>query len=367
MHWERVLRTARRLSHPVLFAAYIHLRLELVSVTLATGGLWIIYRAVRVLADRIRTGRVDTERMSGRWVWFRRSAYRAAAAVPVLGVPRPEFAALSGVDLEIGTGMFGLLGPNGAGKTTLMRILCQVLEPSCGSIQINGRNLVNVSRQSGLIGYLPQHFGQYDHLTVYQFLEYRALLEGYDRRADRDQRVGACLEQVNLSDRQADTIGSLSGGMRQRVGIAQTLLHMPRIIVVDEPTAGLDPLERIRFRNLLARVSQDRIVVFSTHIVEDISGSCSRLAVLDKGTLLYTGTPESMRALAAGKVWEAVLDEATFTGAEAGLNLVSHVRTPAGVRTRFLGEAPTELPQVRPVEPTLEDAYLYLLRSGRAA
>ena len=363
----RILHAALRLSPPLIFTGYIHARLGLGSVTLATVGIWGAYRGVRWLAGRVRDGRVDTERMSGRLVWFRRSAYRAAASVPVLGVPQPEYVALQGVDLEIGTGMFGLLGPNGAGKTTLMRILCQVLEPSYGSIQINGHNLLKMPRQSGLIGYLPQHFGQYDHLPVYQFLDYRALLEGYDDRTERHQRVSACLEQVNLADRQNDAIGSLSGGMRQRVGIAQTLLHMPRIIVVDEPTAGLDPLERIRFRNMLARVSQDRIVVFSTHIVEDISGSCNQLAVLDRGALLYTGSPASMRGLAQGKIWEAVLEEDLFARVEAGLNLVSHVRTPAGIRTRFLHEIPPDIPQARPVEATIEDAYLYLLRSGRAA
>ena len=249
----------------------------------------------------------------------------------------------------------------------MMRILCQVLEPSYGSVQINGQNLVRLPPQNGLIGYLPQHFGQYDHLTVYRFLEYRALLEGFNSRKERQHRVDACLAQVNLKDRAQDRIGSLSGGMRQRVGIAQTLLHMPRIIVVDEPTAGLDPLERIRFRNLLARVSQDRIVVFSTHIVEDISGSCNRLAVLNGGSLLYSGTPQSMRRLAVGKVWEAVLDESEFSGLETGLNLVSHVRTPEGIRARFLTESPPDTFESRETDPTLEDAYLYLLHVGRAA
>ena len=149
------------------------------------------------------------------------------------------------------------------------------------------------------------------------------------------------------------------------MGIAQTLLHMPQIIVVDEPTAGLDPVERIRFRNLLARVSQERIVIFSTHIVEDISGSCNHLAVLNQGRVLYSGTPQSMRGLAHDKVWEAVVPEETFTQVERDLSLITHVRTKSGVRARFLANEPSRDLEAHVVDPTLEDAYLFLLRSER--
>ncbi len=350
---------------PALFLGYIHWRLRLPSVTVASAAVWLVLRLVRFLAGRVRDGRVDVEKITGRLGFLRRWTYRGACALPLIGVPRPAFRALSGVDLEIGRGMFGLLGPNGAGKTTLMRIVCQVLEPSYGSVSIDGRNVLREGRIQGLVGYLPQHFGHYNHLSAYAFLEYRALLEGLRDGAERRARVLACLEQVNLTDRKEDPIGSFSGGMKQRVGIAQTLLHMPRIIVVDEPTAGLDPLERIRFRNLLARVSQDRIVIFSTHIVEDISGSCNRLAVLNAGRLLYTGTPQSMRDLARGRVWEAVIAEGAFLQVERELNLISHVRTPSGVRARFLSEAPSRDFHAQQVDPTLEDAYLYLLRQER--
>ncbi len=350
---------------PVLFLGYIHWRLRLPSVTVASAAVWLAVRLARLLAGRVRDGRVDVENIVGRLGFLKRWVYQGAAAVPFIGVPRPEFRALSGVDLEIGRGMFGLLGPNGAGKTTLMRIVCQVLEPSYGSVSIDGRNLLREGRIQGLIGYLPQHFGHYNHLSAYDFLEYRALLEGFRDGAERRVRVTECLEQVNLLDRKDDPIGSFSGGMKQRVGIAQTLLHMPQIIVVDEPTAGLDPLERIRFRNLLARVSQERIVIFSTHIVEDISGSCNRLAVLNAGRLLYTGSPESMRDLARGQVWEAVISEASFSQVERELNLISHLRTPSGVRARFLSDTPFESLNARQTDPTLEDAYLHLLRQGR--
>jgi ABC-type multidrug transport system ATPase subunit len=311
----------------------------------------------------MRRGRIDPQALSGRLAWLRKRVYTGAAALPLIGIAPPPFQALAGINLEIGRGMFGLLGPNGAGKTTLMRIICQVLEPSHGSVALDGVNIRQYGHLHGLIGYLPQHFGLYNHLSAYQYLEYRALLEGFRRRTERQERIIGCLDQVNLLDRKDDPIGSFSGGMRQRVGIAQTLLHMPQIIVVDEPTAGLDPIERIRFRNLLARVSQDRIVIFSTHIVEDISGSCNRLAVLNQGHLLYSGTPRSMRDLAHQHVWETVVPEAEFVRVERQLRLISHMRTPAGIRARFLAASPSIAAEA--VEPTLEDAYIYLLEQGR--
>ena len=362
--YARVVRLLHRAVLPLAFIAYVHWRLDLLSVTLATFGLWAGYRTARWLADRVRTGEIDPDALPGRFARPRRWFYRMASALPIIGVPRPEFRALAGVNLEIGRGMFGLLGPNGAGKTTLMRILCRVLEPSYGSILIDGRNILNKGSIHGLIGYLPQHFGNYGHLSAYEFLEYRALLEGFKDRTIRENRVIESLDQVNLIERKDDPIGSFSGGMKQRLGIAQTLLHAPLIVVVDEPTAGLDPLERIRFRNLLARLSQDRIVIFSTHIVEDISGSCNRLAVLDQGRLVYTGTPEEMRNLATGRVWDAVVSDGRFSEMEEKLKLVSHQRTPDGVRMRFLSErAPVGIGAQR-ADPTLEDAYLYLLGRG---
>ncbi len=355
----------RKVVLPLGFLAYVHWRLNLLSVTIASFGLWVVYRLARRLANRVRTGKVNPDEMSGRVGWARRWVYRMASALPLIGVPRPAFRALAGVNLEIGRGMFGLLGPNGAGKTTLMRILCRVLEPSCGSILIDGRNILRRGSIHGLIGYLPQHFGNYGHLSAYEFLEYRALLEGFKDRKTRETRVIESLEQVNLIERKEDPIGSFSGGMKQRLGIAQTLLHTPLIVVVDEPTAGLDPLERIRFRNLLARLSQDRIVIFSTHIVEDISGSCNRLAVLDQGRLLYTGTPQEMRNLAEGRVWDAVVPDRRFSELEEKLKLVTHQRTSAGVRMRFLSDRPPVGVGAQSADPTLEDAYLYLLGRGK--
>jgi len=363
----RAFQLVVRYGSLALFLYYIQRRLEAPSLTYACLAIFALTRIIRWLARRVEAGKVDIEDMTGRMRWLRRPIYRVAAKTPLLGAKKPEFTALQGINLEIGRGMFGLLGPNGAGKTTMMRIITRVLEPTFGSVSVNGVNLADHEHLQGLIGYLPQHFGSYDHMTGYEYLKYRALLEGFNDSTERRERVMDVLEQVNLLDRKDDPIGSYSGGMRQRIGIAQTLLHTPQIMVVDEPTAGLDPVERIRFRNLLARLSKDRIVIFSTHIVEDVAGSCNRLAVINSGRCIYEGTPETMRQEARGKVWEAVLDEDFFHQLEAELNVITHLRTPAGIRVRFLAdEAPEEF-AAEHVEPTLEDAYIYLLGEHRRA
>ena len=355
------LRRLARWVVPLVFIIYVHRSLALSSLTLASLLVWLVYRVARVLADQVRRGAIDPEALSGRLVWLRRQVYGRAAALPLIGVAQPTFQALYGVNLEIGRGMFGLLGPNGAGKTTMMRIICQVLTPSSGSVAFDGLNVTRFGPVQGVIGYLPQYFGLYEHMSPYQYLDYRALLEGFRDPTLRRERVTASLEQVNLEGRQDDAIGSFSGGMKQRVGIAQTLLHLPQIIVVDEPTAGLDPVERIRFRNLLARISQERIVIFSTHIVEDISGSCNRLAVLESGRILYQGTPRTMRDLASGHVWETVVAEEGFEQIDREVRMISHLRTPEGIRARFLAAEGWRGLDAAPVDPTLEDAYLYLL------
>jgi len=362
---RRGFRIAAGLAFAFTFFDYIQWRIGLLSVTLASICLWLVILFVRWLAKRVRTGEVNIDRMTGRLPRVRGNVYKAASKVPFIGVRRPPFQALIGVNLEIGKGMFGLLGPNGAGKTTLMRVVTRVLEPTYGSVSLNGINVKEWESLQGIVGYLPQSFGLYDHMSAYEFLDYRALLEGLRGQVERRDRILWCLQQVHLEDRKDDLIGSYSGGMRQRVGIAQTLLHTPRVIVVDEPTAGLDPVERIRFRNLLARLSQDRIIIFSTHIVEDVAGSCNRLAVLNKGRVLYSGTPRSMRELARDRVWEAVLSEDDFHEAEPDLRLISHLRTPAGIRARFLARQPMQGLAAEPVEPTLEDAYLQLLQESR--
>ncbi len=258
--------------------------------------------------------------------------------------------------------MFGLLGPNGAGKTTLMRIICGVLEQSYGTLSINGYD-VNKHREElqGLIGYLPQDFGMYENLTAEEFLNYQAILKNLLDKKERQKRIEFVLDSVHLKDSRHKKIGSFSGGMKQRVGIAQTLLHLPRILVVDEPTAGLDPRERIRFRNLLVDLSRDRVVIFSTHIIEDIASSCDRVAILNKGRLNYLGVPQGMADEAKGKVWQAHLSEKEFEALDDTFNIIHHTRIENEIRIRILAEL-KPMDGAISVNPTLEDAYLWLLK-----
>jgi ABC-type multidrug transport system ATPase subunit len=217
----------------------------------------------------------------------------------------------------------------------------------------------------GLIGYLPQDFGTYDNMTAYEFLDYMAILKGVYDRHERKKRVLDCLAGVHLADKADKRIRTFSGGMKQRVGIALTLLHMPKILVVDEPTAGLDPRERIRFRNLLVELSRDRIVIFSTHIIEDISSSCNKVAVLDKGVLSYVGNPQAMTTAAEGHVWQFIVEASKFDGLRDKLRIVHHMRVENGVKVRCLADGEPQ-PGAIEVVPTLEDAYLWLLGGAHA-
>ncbi len=213
-----------------------------------------------------------------------RISTRLLPVIPLIGKKKKPFKALSCVSLNIGNGMFGLLGPNGAGKTTLMRIICGILEQSYGKIWINGMDTQKKREElQGLIGYLPQEFGSYENMTAHDYLHYQAMLKNITDAKQGKKELLMCLKAVHLEDRRYEKISSYSGGMKQRMGIAQILLHLPRILVVDEPTAGLDPRERIRFRNLLVELSRDRVVIFSTHIIEDVSSSCNQVAVLNRG------------------------------------------------------------------------------------
>jgi ABC-type multidrug transport system ATPase subunit len=258
--------------------------------------------------------------------------------------------------------MFGLLGPNGAGKTTLMRIICGILEQSYGKVWINGLDTQEKREElQGLIGYLPQEFGSYENMTAHEYLHYQAMLKNIIDAKTRDDRVTHVLQSVHMEDRRHEKISSFSGGMKQRMGIAQILLHLPRILVVDEPTAGLDPRERIRFRNLLVELSRDRVVIFSTHIIEDISSSCNQVAVLNKGKLKYLGKPVDMTHEAEGHVWQFNIPADEF-GKFVSEHLVVHHMTENGnVRVRVISESkPHE--NAGKATPNLEDAYLWLLR-----
>jgi ABC-2 type transport system ATP-binding protein len=264
--------------------------------------------------------------------------------------------ALDGLDLVVPTGMFGLLGANGAGKTTLMRILAGIMLPSSGHITVGEHDLGTTAGRTAVqhdLGYLPQDLGLYPDLTARQFLDYVALLKGIDDRNVRRRRVGELLEVVALTEHADRRLRGFSGGMRQRVGIAQALLADPQLLIVDEPTAGLDPEERIRFRTLLSQFAGSRTVLLSTHIVDDIAQTCREVAVLAKGRLIFRGTVEELTHRAAGKVWSVVTDGP----APADGTVVSALPDERGMRYRVV--APTAPgPQARPLEPGLEDGYL---------
>ena len=263
--------------------------------------------------------------------------------------------ALRDVSLELASpNLIGLLGPNGAGKSTLMKLLVAELLPTEGQILADGQPLHTRERElkSGL-GYLPQTFGLYDELTVWQFLDYMAALKGI---ADSKTAVRAAIAAANLEEKQKARIRTLSGGQRQRVGIAQALLGDPRFLIFDEPTVGLDPEERIHFRNLFSRMAQDKLVLLSTHIIEDVQSVCDQIVVIHHGQIRFTGTPEQLIASAAGHVgvfWEK--DETQ----EQGLHITARMNTSQGTRCRAVADQLP--PYVQAEEPTLEDAYLYLI------
>jgi ABC-type multidrug transport system ATPase subunit len=269
---------------------------------------------------------------------------------------RGGVAALDGLDLVVPTGMFGLLGANGAGKTTLMRILAGIVLPSAGRVTVGGRDLGTRAGRTAVqreLGYLPQDLGVYPDLTARQFLDYVALLKGMDDRAVRRRRVGELLEVVALTSHADRRLRGFSGGMRQRVGIAQALLADPQLLIVDEPTAGLDPEERIRFRTLLAQFAGRRTVLLSTHIVDDIAQTCREVAVLAKGRLIFRGTVDELTRHADGKVWSVVTDGPP----PAEGTVVSALPHQDGMRYRVVA-ATAPGPDASPVQPGLEDGYL---------
>lgn len=268
--------------------------------------------------------------------------------------------ALAGVDLALGPGILGLLGPNGAGKSTLMRILATLARPVGGRVLWNGVD--TAGKPDALraeLGYLPQDFGVYPALSAREFLAYLAAVKGIPSRV-AGGRVDDCLAMVGLSEAADRRLGGFSGGMRQRVGIAQALLNDPKLLIVDEPTVGLDPEERLRFRHLITDLAGQRLVILSTHIVSDIEASATTLAVMAKGRRLFHGEPEALVAQARGHAWDWTVPEAALAEARARFAVSSSLRRPDGIRLRVVAaEAPG--PGATGVEPSLEDAYLWLL------
>lgn len=350
-------------SIPPVILFMLFLRMDNTNLVGVVGLLWAFCIAVYISSQYLYEKEVNIERIKGRMAGLRRSWFRMVKSIPLIGKQRKPFKALRGVSFEIRTGMFGLLGPNGAGKSTLMRVICGILEQSYGSIWINGLD-TRIYREElqSLIGFLPQEFGTYENMSSWEFLDYQAILKGITDTALRNERLEYVLKAVHMYERKDDKIGSFSGGMKQRIGIALILLHLPRILVVDEPTAGLDPRERIRFRNLLVELSRDRIVIFSTHIIEDISSSCSQVVVINKGDLKYFGDPINMVDMAAGKVWQFHIGREEFEKVLDKTMVIHHIQDGDTIQVRYLSAVPPYEGAVQ-VEPNLEDAYLCLLKN----
>jgi ABC-type multidrug transport system ATPase subunit len=277
---------------------------------------------------------------------------------------RGSVRALSNVNLTFKPGVLGLLGPNGAGKSTLMRILATITRPSSGRVLWNDSDIAeypNLIRSS--LGYLPQDFGVYPNLSAIEFLGYLAAVKGIPAAAAR-QRIDELIALVNLADAARRPLGGYSGGMRQRVGIAQALLNDPQLLIVDEPTAGLDPEERVRFRNLLSELSGERLVILSTHIVSDVEAVATDIAILAHGQLLARGAPETLLARVTGKIWEVVVPSAELHALRVNHLVSSTAHRADGVHVRVVADS-TPGPLARPVEPSLEDAYLSILAAHR--
>ncbi len=270
--------------------------------------------------------------------------------------------ALKGIDLDVPTGMYGLLGSNGAGKTTLMRILAGLLRPTSGTVRLGGDDVTTKEGRLAVqrtLGYLPQDLGVYPDLTARQFLDYIALLKGLDERPGRRRRIGELLEVVALGEHADRRLKGYSGGMLRRVGIAQALLNDPRLLIVDEPTTGLDPEERIRFRTLLSHLAGERTVLLSTHIVEDVAQTCRYLAVLAKGRLVFQGDVGELVSRADRQVWTVT----TSGAAPSTGRVVAALPHGSGMRYRVVAPVPPD-PMARPAEPTLEDGYLALMEAA---
>jgi ABC-type multidrug transport system ATPase subunit len=265
--------------------------------------------------------------------------------------------ALRDLSLHCEPGMLGLVGPNGAGKTTLMRMIATLLEPTEGMIRWNGQDIR--SRGEALrqvLGYLPQEFGIYREFSGRQFLRYLAAMKGLPKSMAH-RRVDEVLEMVNLEPVADRKLPTYSGGMKQRIGIAQALLNDPELLMVDEPTAGLDPAERVRFRTLLAGLTRDRIIILSTHIISDVEAVASRLVVLQEGRVLADTTPEALLATTVSKVWSVTTDQATAMQLQAAYQVSVMVNQMGGVSLRLISPTrPHEAAVV--VDPSLEDAYL---------
>jgi ABC-type multidrug transport system ATPase subunit len=273
---------------------------------------------------------------------------------------RHDFWGLRDFDLELGPGVIGLLGPNGAGKSTLMRMLATITRPTEGTVKWNGTDIVkSPDTLRAVLGYLPQDFGIYPNLNAVEFLEYMAAIKGLDAKVSR-RRIDELLQVVNLVDAARRPLGRYSGGMKQRVGIAQALLNDPQLLIVDEPTVGLDPEERVRFRNLLSDLSGNRIIILSTHIVSDVEATATEIVVVNKGRKLQHAAPEELLQLLDGKVWQWMVPSTELTALKQKYIISGTVRRSEGVQVRVVSES-SPATEAEPISPSLEDVYLFLV------
>lgn len=265
---------------------------------------------------------------------------------------------LNNISLRLNNGIHGLLGPNGAGKTTLIRILATVLEPNSGSIIFNNINWRDKDKVRELIGYLPQHFSMYKNLTVYEALSHVAALKNITK--DLKNSLHYVIEQVNLTEQTNSKISTLSGGMIRRLGIAQAILGNPQILIIDEPTAGLDPEERIRFRNLIEQIGDNCIVLISTHIVEDVEAMCDEITIINKGTILTNGSIDRISKIADGKVWSLEVLSSNYNSVNYPFTVISQKKQGDKYLLRILSEHNPRNNAILET-PTIEDSYIYMV------
>lgn len=272
--------------------------------------------------------------------------------------------ALDSINLTIREGMFGLLGPNGAGKSTLMRILVTIMQPTSGEVLLNGRDINKMRKEiRKMLGYLPQDFRFFAKLKSWEFLDYAARLAGMTSRKERHKQVERMLKDVGLYQVRNRMANKLSGGMKRRLGIAQALIASPSIIIVDEPTTGLDPEERIRFRNLLSDLSHtETIIILSTHIVGDISSTCNQMALLNEGELVYNGAPDVLISNTKGFVWHAKVDQDQYDMLKEKFPIISTIPSGTGWEIQFVGDKPSDL-EAKELHPNLEHAYVHFMEN----
>lgn len=275
--------------------------------------------------------------------------------------------ALNGINLKIGKGMFGLLGRNGAGKTTLMKSIATLHSVSSGDITVCGININESSKIREMIGYLPQDFSMYSNMSAYEAMDYLGVLSGLDKKT-RKERIPELLSKVNLNNNMKIKVKAMSGGMRRRLGIAQAILHNPKVLIVDEPTAGLDPEERVRFRNLLSEIADDRIVILSTHIVGDIESTCENIAVMDEGKIIFKGTVTELLDKANGMIYEVKISKAEIEDIKKNYIVTNILMMATEATVRFIAKDKENIINGAEVTlPNVEDAYMYLMHINGGA